>query len=288
MRSTSGEARGGHLPYDRAPWVRLVFDADNHYYEAPDAFTRHLDPALGAPLHPVGRDRRALVPRDRRAGQPCREQRHVRPGVEAGLPVRLLPRQHRRREPARARCATREPVRPEYRDRDARLRVLDEQGLVGCWMFPTLGMIYEEPLAHDPEAVCHTFRAFNRWLAEDWGFANDDRLYAAPYLTLADADWAAEEVDWALAQGARMVVMRAAAPTTRLGRRSPFDTDVRPGVVPPGRGRDHRRGPRGRRRGLVAGVRGRRVLRVAQGHRLQAVAQELRHRAGHPRLPRCR
>ncbi len=25
-----------------------VFDADNHYYEAIDAFTRHLDPALGS------------------------------------------------------------------------------------------------------------------------------------------------------------------------------------------------------------------------------------------------
>ena len=24
-----------------------AFDADNHYYEALDAFTRHLDPALG-------------------------------------------------------------------------------------------------------------------------------------------------------------------------------------------------------------------------------------------------
>ena len=26
-----------------------VFDADNHYYEALDAFTRHLDPKLGPP-----------------------------------------------------------------------------------------------------------------------------------------------------------------------------------------------------------------------------------------------
>ena len=25
-----------------------VFDADNHYYEALDAFTRHLDPKLGS------------------------------------------------------------------------------------------------------------------------------------------------------------------------------------------------------------------------------------------------
>ena len=29
------------LPY-------LAFDGDNHYYEALDAFTRHLDPALGS------------------------------------------------------------------------------------------------------------------------------------------------------------------------------------------------------------------------------------------------
>jgi predicted TIM-barrel fold metal-dependent hydrolase len=122
-----------------------------------------------------------------------------------------------------ARVRDHEPIRPEYRDRAARLATLDDQGLAGCWLFPTLGMIYEEPLHHDPEAVCHTFRAFNRWLAEDWGFARDERILAAPYITLADAGWAAEEVAWALDQGARILVMRTAAPTTTVGRRSPFD-----------------------------------------------------------------
>ena len=73
--------------------------------------------------------------------------------------------------------AAREPIRPAYREPEARLATLDEQGLVGCWLFPTLGMIYEEPLKDDPEAVCLTFRAFNRWLAEDWGFDHDDRIY---------------------------------------------------------------------------------------------------------------
>ena len=51
-------------------------------------------------------------------------------------------------------------------------------------------MLYEELLKHDPVAVCATFRAFNRWLEEDWGFAYRDRIFAAPYLTLADVDWA--------------------------------------------------------------------------------------------------
>jgi len=200
-----------------------VFDADNHYYEAADAFSRHLDPAL-APrciqwAEIDGRSYHVIGGRVSRAVSNATFDPVSKPGCLydyfRGNTVGVNPL---------ALLRDSEPVRPEYRDRDARLRVLDEQGLVGCWMFPTLGMIYEEPLAHDPEAVCHTFRAFNRWLAEDWGFANDDRLYAAPYLTLADAAWAAEEVDWALEQGARMVVMRAAAPTTRLGRRSPFDT----------------------------------------------------------------
>jgi predicted TIM-barrel fold metal-dependent hydrolase len=84
-------------------------------------------------------------------------------------------------------------------------------------------MIYEEPLKHDPVAVGHTFRAFNRWLEEDWGFNHEDRIYAAPYLTLADADWAVEELTWALDRGTRTIVMRPAAPTTAIGQVSPFD-----------------------------------------------------------------
>ena len=45
---------------------------------------------------------------------------------------------------------TPEPIRPEYRDRDARLATMDAQGLAKVWLFPTLGMLYEEALKHDP------------------------------------------------------------------------------------------------------------------------------------------
>jgi predicted TIM-barrel fold metal-dependent hydrolase len=122
-----------------------------------------------------------------------------------------------------AMLAQREPIRDEYLHPEPRLRALDEQGLAGCWLFPTLAMIYEEPLKHDPEAVCVMFRAFNRWLIEDWGFNHQDRIFAAPYLTLADPVWAVEELTWALDNGAHSIVMRPAAPTTAVGQRSPFD-----------------------------------------------------------------
>jgi predicted TIM-barrel fold metal-dependent hydrolase len=116
-----------------------------------------------------------------------------------------------------------EPIRDEYLHPDARTRVLDDQGLAGCFMYPTLGMLYEELLKDDPEGVCTTFRAFNRWLDEDWGFDHAGRILNAPYLALADVDWAVEELEWVLDHGARLIVMRTAAPTTALGRRNPFD-----------------------------------------------------------------
>jgi predicted TIM-barrel fold metal-dependent hydrolase len=199
-----------------------VFDADNHYYEALDAFTRHLDPALGPrcvqwceingrKYHVLGgRVSKAVTnPTFDPIAEPGAMYDYFRGNPDGKDPLSFL--------------SGREPIRAEYRDRDARVAVIEEQGLEAVWLFPTLGMIYEEPLKDDPGAVCHTFRAFNRWLEEDWGFVYHDKIFTAPYLSLADPAWAVEELTWALDRGARMVVMRPAAPTTATGRHSPFD-----------------------------------------------------------------
>ena len=88
-------------------------------------------------------------------------------------------------------------------------------------MFPTLGVLYEELLKHDIEAVVALMRGLNRWLDEDWGFKYQDRIYAAPYLSLADVDEAVIELEWCLDRGARLIVMRPAAVWTTDGPRSP-------------------------------------------------------------------
>jgi predicted TIM-barrel fold metal-dependent hydrolase len=90
-------------------------------------------------------------------------------------------------------------------------------------MFPTLGVLYEELLKHDIEALCSTFTAFNRWVEDDWGCNHRDRIFSAPYITLADVDHACSELEWALDHDARLVALRPAAPTTVHGPRSPFD-----------------------------------------------------------------
>jgi predicted TIM-barrel fold metal-dependent hydrolase len=199
-----------------------AFDADNHYYEALDAFTRHLDPALGPrtiqwaeingrKYHVVGgRVSHAVVnPTFDPIAKAGAMHDYFRGNPDGRNPLEFL------RE--------REPIRPEYRDRDARLAVMDEQGIEQIWLFPTLGILYEELLKEDPEAVTLVFRAFNQWVEEDWGFAYKDRIFAAPYISLADVDAAVRELDWALERGARVVCMRPAAPTTAFGQLPPAD-----------------------------------------------------------------
>ena len=203
------------------------FDADNHYYEALDAFTRHLDPRDATRVFQWstidGRSYPVLGGTVFRGVKNATFDPVALPGVLADYfrgnpkgddPLELL-RRH-------------EPIRPEYRDRDARLGVMDEQGLERIWLFPTMAMVYEEPLKHDPGAVQLLFRAFNRWLQEDWGFAYQDRIFASPYITLVDVDWACAELEWALDHGARAIVTRPAAATTESGPRSPGAAEFDP------------------------------------------------------------
>ena len=193
-----------------------AFDGDNHYYEALDAFTRHLDPRLGTRViqwceingrkyHVVGGKVSHAV---------------VNPTFDPVSPAGALSAYFRGNADGRSPMEylrEREPIRPEYRDRDARLRAMDSQGLQKIWMFPTLGMIYEELLKHDPGAVALLFTAFNRWIEEDWGYAYQDRLFASPYISLADLPTAISEFERAVSLGARHVVMRPAAAFTENG-----------------------------------------------------------------------
>ena len=198
------------------------FDADNHYYEPADAFLRHIPPVWRSRTVDVaeigGRIRHVVGGRiDHSVTNPTFDP-VVKPGCLYGYfrsNPENLPREDYMRE--------REPIPAHYRDRDARIRVMDSQGLGAVWMFPTLGVNYENDLKGDPEAVAVTFRAFNRWLDEDWGLHYQDRIFSAPYISLADVDFAIEELEWALDRGARIVCMRPAAPTTKFGPRSPAD-----------------------------------------------------------------
>jgi predicted TIM-barrel fold metal-dependent hydrolase len=199
------------------------FDADNHYYEATDAFTRHIEPSYAKRcmqwasidgklrLLVGGKVNRFLAnPTFDRLAAPGSLENFFRGRNEGGKSVVEL-------------FGELKPPDAAYRDRDARLATMDAQRLDGALFFPTLGVGMEQALRHDIPALAAAFRAFNRWLYDDWGFAYRDRIFAAPYLTLADPDNAVAELTFALEHGARIVDMQAGPIRTERGWKAPAD-----------------------------------------------------------------
>jgi predicted TIM-barrel fold metal-dependent hydrolase len=182
-----------------------LFDADNHYYEAIDAFTRHI---------PKGMEKRCMQWVEMNGKQRLlvggKLNRFIpNPTFDPVARPGSLDEYFRGRNPEakdmKAAFGALEPINPGYRDRDARLKIMDEQGIGGTVLYPTLGVGMEVSLQHDPEAVVAAFQAFNRWVEDDWGYAYQDRIFAAAYITLVDVDEAVKEVERVLALDCRVV-----------------------------------------------------------------------------------
>ena len=198
------------------------FDCDNHYYESEDAFTRHVPEEMqarvvqwaevdGRKYHVVGGKLSKAVtnPTWDPIAKPGALHKYFRGNPEGKNPMEYL--------------KDREPLPAAYIDRDARLKVIESQNLEAIWLFPTLGVLYEELLKDDTPAVVALMRGFNRWIEEDWGFNYKEKIFASPYISLMDLEQAVSELEWCLEKGARTIVMRPAPIWTEGGQLSPGD-----------------------------------------------------------------
>lgn len=206
------------------------FDCDNHFYEALDAFTRHIEPQFrkramqwvevdGKTRLMVGEKINRFIPNPTfdPVSKPGALDEYFRGRNPKGQDTRELFGE-----------LDRIADRPEYRDRDARIALMDQQGMGGAIFLPTLGVGMEQALLHDPEALVAAFRAFNRWMDEDWGFAYQERIFAAPIFTLVDPDAAVAELEWALERDARFVLVMPGPVITPAGGMSPSDPSLDP------------------------------------------------------------
>jgi predicted TIM-barrel fold metal-dependent hydrolase len=186
-----------------------LFDADNHYYEAPDAFIRYQDPKRrdkGARWVTAEDGTPRLLFGDRLSrflGSSPTFDPVGRPGV-------LL---EGRGYGELIACPD------EFKFRGPRVERMDQQGVEATMLFPTLGVSIEQLIADDVEATYMNLHAFNRWLDDDWAINYQDRLYAVPLLSLLDAYEAVKELNWVVERGARVINLRPGP----IGGRSPAD-----------------------------------------------------------------
>ncbi|MGD9794398.1 MAG: amidohydrolase family protein [Acidimicrobiia bacterium] len=198
-----------------------LYDADQHYYEAEDALTRHLDKKYRSSVKWIDMEgRRTLIingklftvvpnPTYNPVGVPGSMEVYFRAENKEGREVRDIMKMHE--------------IRPEYRVRDARLKVMDAQKVDFSWLLPSLGLGLEEMLADDSELLYAITGAYNTWLDEDWGYDRDGRIQTGPLISLIEPELAEAEVKRVLDMGAKFVTFRP-APVAVPGRhRSPGD-----------------------------------------------------------------
>jgi predicted TIM-barrel fold metal-dependent hydrolase len=188
-----------------------LYDADEHYYENVDTWTRHLPKESRNAIRwaQIDGKRRLLVadklwtmnsdPAFARVGAP---------GVLGDFFRGINPEGKTVAETVGDQIETVDDT-PPYRDRDARLRTLDEQGVIATNLFPTSGVGMEEMLRDRPTDLYNVVGAFNRWLEDEWGYAYQDRIHAVPMISLIDPDKAVAELERVRDRGAKWVVMVA-------------------------------------------------------------------------------
>jgi predicted TIM-barrel fold metal-dependent hydrolase len=200
-----------------------MFDADQHYYETDDAFTRYLPKKFFDENRAVRVVRTADRPEGRiYFGDQKITFFGVNPVEATGRPGQLL--QYFKQGGGTGNAVTGDVKAddiPESRDRQRRLKWMAEQGVVGTLMFPTTAVGVEFQLQSDVEALNAALTAFNRWLEDEWGFGSAvSPIYSTPLLNLTDMDWAIAELERVLARGAKLVHLR---PGPVAGKRSPAD-----------------------------------------------------------------
>jgi predicted TIM-barrel fold metal-dependent hydrolase len=204
---------------DKAPLISppayRTIDADNHYYETRDAFTRYIEPRYRArSIHTTMLDGEEVFVADERPYRfaPVKFEKTNPPGsLTASL-----------RDPSKKNYSSafsEEEMLPAFQNRDARLDLMDRQGVEAAILLPSLAVCVEHPLRHDPALTAAVLRAFNRWLEEDWGYAYQERIFGVPLIALRDLDAGCAEFDRVVAAGARLIHLQ----TGPVDGRSPAD-----------------------------------------------------------------
>ena len=179
-----------------------TFDADNHFYETTDTFTRHLPGRHKGAIDYVDLHGRTKImirgtvsdyipnPTFEVVARPGAQEEYFRNGNPEGRSYREL---------------IGEPMRsiPAFREPGPRLALMDELGVDRSLMFPTLASLLEERMRDDPELTHAAIHALNEWMYEEWTFNYENRIFATPVITLPIVDRALEELAWVLERAPR-------------------------------------------------------------------------------------
>jgi predicted TIM-barrel fold metal-dependent hydrolase len=185
-----------------------LVDADHHYYEPYDCFTRFIEPefadrVINVRVDDKGRGKLFFGDRQFRYMRVIQTDYIGAPGSMRSMLDNI---------DSQDGFVHREIIRgwdyPEMMQRGPRLARMDAQGVQAGLMLGTAMLQAENELHDDVPALYANIRSYNRWLDEEWGFNRDGRIITAPMISLMDPELAIAEIDRVISAGARAVVMK--------------------------------------------------------------------------------
>lgn len=187
-----------------------AIDADGHYYEPHDAFTRHLETRFQNRALHVRKSSKDGYGRLYFGEQKLGMMRVTQTDYTGAPGSRrdFFQGLHDDEEGWHQTDVIDAHDHPAMMQRGARLALMDEQGIEATLLFPSVGVAVEHEMHDDVDALYGGLRAFNRWLLEDWGYGEDGRIFAAPMISLIAIDQACEELERVLRQGAKMIHLK--------------------------------------------------------------------------------
>jgi predicted TIM-barrel fold metal-dependent hydrolase len=197
-----------------------VFDADNHMYETPDAFTKYVPKEYEGLIKYVqvnGRTKIAVRnkiseyipnPTFEVVAAPGAQEEYFKVGNPEGKSRREILGKGMKALPA-------------FSEPAPRLKLLDELGIDRALMWPTLASLLEERIRDDPPAVHAMVHALNQWMHEHWSYNYEDRMFPTPVIHMGICDEAIKELDYVVERGARIILIRPAPAWGWAGPRSP-------------------------------------------------------------------
>jgi predicted TIM-barrel fold metal-dependent hydrolase len=194
-----------------------LFDADNHLYETRDALTKFLPEQYAGAIDYVEVHGRTKIvirgqiseyipnPTFEVVAEPGALEDYFRIGNPEGKSRREI-----FGKPMRAL--------PGFSGPQARIELMNEQGIDRSLMFPTLASLIEERLRDDPDLTHAVVHSLNEWLHETWTFNYENRIFTTPVITLPIVEKAIEELEWVIERGAKVILIR---PAPAYGLRGP-------------------------------------------------------------------
>jgi predicted TIM-barrel fold metal-dependent hydrolase len=185
-----------------------MYDADVHYYETRDSFTRYMPrklmpKAVHVRKDDAGREQWFVGDRHNTFWPFWSFEEAQRPG---GLQDLL----HSIKDTTVVTDEKRAfvPMQEDFLARPPRLALMEKWGVDAALVLPTIGFTVEHFMADDEEALYANLHSFNQWLDDEWGFDHEGRIYAAPLANLLNLDRAVEELEWLIGRGARTIHVR--------------------------------------------------------------------------------